>query len=207
MPEEISQYRPTWLEKIANAFRDWRKYGHMKNVGPIDTGDTLMNERLFQILASLKDEVPLASSVSFKPMGWLFKIAGNPVYEPRLGGSYDPATQAVEVYTQAKAYPPEVLLHELAHARNYYAPYVPSSERLKNLEVIESTLRGYGREFDEDLAYAVGRRLAPLAGPYTRVRQEDFDRAYAEELDKVLTSIRDMYWNAQTGGGSQYGQR
>lgn len=73
MPEEISQYRPTWLEKIANAFRDWRKYGHMKNVGPIDTGDSLLNGQLFQILASLRDEVPRASEELSRVIGTIRK--------------------------------------------------------------------------------------------------------------------------------------
>ena len=52
MPEAISQYRPTWLEKIRNAITEAVKYGHMKNVGPIDTGDSLLNGQLFQILAN-----------------------------------------------------------------------------------------------------------------------------------------------------------
>jgi hypothetical protein len=73
MPEAISQYRPTWLEKIRNAITEAVKYGHMKNVGPIDTGDSLLNGQLFQILASLRDEVPRASEELSRVIGTIRK--------------------------------------------------------------------------------------------------------------------------------------
>lgn len=188
MPEEISQYRPTWLEKLGNTIRESMKYGHMKNVGPIDTGDPLTNERLFRILASLKDEVPKASKISFSPMGWLMKLSEMPVYEPRLGGSYNPSTREVEVFTKAKANPLEALIHELAHARTYGRGRLFSDEYAKNRAVVDAS-RSLDREYDEDVAYPVGRRLVMLATPYTQVRQQDFDRVYAEELEKIMEKI------------------
>lgn len=42
MPEAISQYRPTWLEKIRNAITEAVKYGHMKNVNAYENEQRML---------------------------------------------------------------------------------------------------------------------------------------------------------------------
>lgn len=188
MPEEISRHNPGWLEHLRRAFAASLAQAKGRPKVNLDTGDSLMNEKLYKILQGLEQETwrPGVNRIEARApqdAERLLSLFG-------MQGYWDTETGKIAVMNNARD-PIATMIHELTHARTHDArvPFLRDEEVPQKKELIRrSEASGsYWDDPDEVLSRAMAARMAAFADdPRLRIRQQDYDQAYTEELRRLI---------------------